>query len=40
MVNELESAMLTIITLIREQMTIMQESFIDALVQQQVILKA
>jgi hypothetical protein len=34
MANELKSVILTIITLIREQMTIIQESFTDALVQQ------
>jgi len=34
MANELESATLTIITLVREQMTIMQQSFTDALAQQ------
>jgi hypothetical protein len=40
MANKLKSATLTIITLVREQMTIIQESFINALVQQQAILKA
>jgi hypothetical protein len=40
MANELESAISTIITLVREQMTIIQESFTDALVQQQTILEA
>jgi hypothetical protein len=34
MANELENAILTIMALVREQMTIMQESFMDALVQQ------
>ena len=40
MANELKSAMLTIITLVREQMTIMQQSFTDALAQQRAILEA
>ena len=40
MVNKLKSAILTIMALIREQMTIIQQSFIDALAQQQAILKA
>ena len=40
MVNELESAMLTIMALVREQMTIMQQSFMDALAQQRAILEA
>ena len=33
MVNELKSAILTIMALVKEQMTIMQQSFTDALVQ-------
>jgi hypothetical protein len=33
MANELESVILIIITLVREQMTIIQESFMDASVQ-------
>ena len=32
-VNKLKSAILTIMALVREQMTIMQQSFTDALVQ-------
>jgi hypothetical protein len=39
-VNELESATSTIIALVREQMTIMQQSFTNTLVEQQAILKA
>jgi len=31
MANELESATLTIMALVREQMTMMQQSFMDAL---------
>ena len=40
MVNKLKSAILTIIALVREQMTIIQQSFTDALVQQRAILEA
>ena len=40
MANKLKSAILTIIALIREQMTIMQQSFTDTLVQQWAILEA
>ena len=39
MANELENAILTIIALVREQITIMQQSFTDTLVQQQAILE-
>ena len=38
--NKLKSATLTIIALVREQMTIMQQSFTDTLVQQRAILEA
>ena len=40
MANELKNAILTIMALVREQMTIIQESFTDALAQQQAILEA
>jgi len=42
MVNEPESALITIsiISLVREQLTIIQQSFIDALAQQQAVLEA
>ena len=42
MANDLKSHALTtsIITLVREQLTIMQEAFIDALAQQQAALEA
>ena len=40
MANELESATSTIMALVREQMTMMQQSFTDALAQQRAILEA
>ena len=40
MANELKSATLTIIALVREQITIIQQSFTDALAQQRAILEA
>jgi len=41
MANKLESPILiSIMALVREQLTIMQQSFIEALAQQQVILEA
>ena len=40
MANELKSATSTIITLVREQMTIIQQSFTDTLAQQRAILEA
>jgi len=40
MANKLESATLTIMALVREQITIIQQSFTDALAQQQAILEA
>ena len=42
MANKFKSPALTIniITLVKEQITIMQQSFIDALAQQQAILEA
>jgi len=40
MANKLKSATLAIMALVREQITIIQQSFINALTQQQAILKA